>query len=75
MIVYAPEAMPAPPAPATARPTMRVVLFLDTAQMRLPTSKMKIATMKLVFSGKYLYALPQVDWKDARVRKNADPYL
>jgi hypothetical protein len=54
---------------------MRVVLFLDTAQMRLPTSKMKIATMKLVFSGKYLYALPQVDWKDARVRKNADPYL
>ena len=31
MIVYAPEAMPAPPAPAMARPTMRVVEFLATA--------------------------------------------
>ena len=61
MMVYAPEAIPAPPAPAMARPTMRVVLLFATAQMREPTSKMKMAMRKLSFRGKYLYALPHVD--------------
>jgi len=28
----------------------------------------------VIFKGKYLYALPHVDWKDAIVRKKADPY-
>lgn len=31
MIVYAPEAMPAPPAPEIALPTMSDVLFFETA--------------------------------------------
>lgn len=48
MIVYAPEAMPAPPAPAMALPTIRVVEFLATAQMRLPISKMPIAVRKVI---------------------------
>jgi hypothetical protein len=48
MIVYAPEAMPAPPAPAIARPTIKVVEFLATAHMRLPTSKIAMAVRKVV---------------------------
>jgi len=30
--------------------------------------------MKVLFSGKNLNALPQVDWKAAPVRRNAEPY-
>jgi hypothetical protein len=48
MIVYAPEAIPAPPAPAMARPTIKVVEFLATAHIKLPTSKMAIAVRKVV---------------------------
>jgi len=73
-MVYAPDAIPAPPAPAIARPTIRAVLLGATAQMRLPSSKMAIERRKTVLRGKYLYALPQVDWKEATVRKNAEPY-
>lgn len=58
MMVYAPEPMPAAPTPAMARPTMRATLVGATPQMREPTSKMKMATRKLIFRGKYLYALP-----------------
>jgi hypothetical protein len=71
---YLPLAIPAPPAPAIARPTIRVVELLATAQIRLPTSKIKMLMRKDILSGKYLYALPQVDWKDARVKKKAEPY-
>lgn len=74
MMVYDPEAIPAPPAPAIARPTMRVVLLLATAQMRDPTSKMKMLIRKLNLRGKYLYALPHVDWKAPSVKKKAEPY-
>jgi hypothetical protein len=35
---------------------------------------MAIDTRKAVFSGKYLYALPHVDWNEATVRKKAEPY-
>ena len=28
----------------------------------------------MIFRGKYLYPLPQVDWKAPTVKKNADPY-
>jgi hypothetical protein len=35
---------------------------------------MQMAQIKAALSGKNLYTLPQVDWKAARVRKNADPY-
>lgn len=54
MMVYAPDAIPAPPAPAMARPTIKVVLFLATPQMREPSSKMKMLIKKLSLSGKYL---------------------
>jgi hypothetical protein len=74
MIVYTPEATPAPPDPATARPTIRVVEFFDTPQIKLPTSNTNTLTRNPVFRGKYLYTLPQVDWKDATVRKKALPY-
>lgn len=74
MIVYAPLPIPAPPMPATARPTMRVVLFLATAQIKEPTSKIKIETRKVLFRGKYLYPFPHVDWNEANVRKKALPY-
>lgn len=57
-----------------ARPTMSVVEFLATAQIREPSSKMRIVTRKVVFRGKYLYAFPQVAWKAATVKKNAEPY-
>ncbi len=42
MMVYAPEAIPAPPRPATALPTMRVVELFATAQIKLPSSKKKM---------------------------------
>ena len=38
-----PEKRPAVPIPATARPTMKVVEFCATAEIKLPTSKMKTA--------------------------------
>ena len=60
MRVYAPVPMPAAPTPAMARPTMRVSELGATPQMRLPTSKMKMASRKVIFSGKYLKALPPV---------------
>lgn len=53
-IMYEPEVIPAPPIPAIARPMMRAVEVGATAQMRLPTSKMKTAKRKTVFTGKYL---------------------
>jgi hypothetical protein len=40
----APEKTPADPMPATARPTMRVTEFCATPQMRLPSSKMQMAS-------------------------------
>ena len=61
MIVYVPEAMPAPPAPATARPTMSVVELLATAHIKLPSSKIKMLRRKVGLSGKYFSALPHVD--------------
>jgi hypothetical protein len=63
--------MPALPIPATALPTMRVVLFLATAQIKEPISKMNIAPKKGLLRGKYLYSLPHVDWNEAKVRKKA----
>jgi hypothetical protein len=74
-MVYTPDIIPAPPTPATALPTIKVVGLLATPQMRLPTSKMKMEMIKVVFSGKYLYAFPHVDWKDASVMRKAEPYL
>lgn len=53
-IVYTPGAIPEAPTPAIARPTIRVVEFRATAQIKLPTSNMKIDTRKLVLRGKYL---------------------
>lgn len=43
MMVYEPELMPAAPTPAKARPTMRAALLGATAQIRNPSSKMKMA--------------------------------
>jgi len=40
--------------PAIARPTIKVVLFCATAQIRLPSSKIKIEMRKVGLSGKYL---------------------
>lgn len=54
MMVYAPDAIPAPPSPAMARPTMSAVELGATPQIRDPSSKMKMAIKKVVFSGKYL---------------------
>jgi hypothetical protein len=73
-MVYAPLAIPAPPAPAMARPTIKVVEFLATAHTRLPISKIIMLIKNELLSGKYLYALPQVDWNEAIVRKKAEPY-
>jgi hypothetical protein len=66
--------MPAPPITATALPTMRVVLFLATAQIKEPISKTNIAPKKVLLRGKYLYSLPRVDWNEAKVRKKALAY-
>lgn len=66
--------MPEPPRPETARPTISVVEFWATAAIRLPISKIKMATRKLVLRGKYLYTLPHVDWKAPIVMKYAEPY-
>ena len=35
---------------------------------------MTMVSMKVLFKGKNLNALPQVDWKAAPVRRKADPY-
>lgn len=60
MRVYAPVATPAAPTPAMARPTMRVTESGATPQMRLPTSNIRMDRRKVIFSGKYLKALPPV---------------
>ena len=74
MMVYAPEPIPAAPNPAIARPTMSALLLGETPQIREPSSKVKRLMRKLIFNGKYLYALPHADWKPPRVRKKADEY-
>lgn len=66
--------MPAAPIPATALPTMSVVLFWATAQINEPISKVEMAPKKVVLRGKYLYPLPHVDWNEAMVRKKALAY-
>ncbi len=43
IFMNAPEATPAAPRPAMARPTIKAVLLGATAQIRLPSSKMKTA--------------------------------
>jgi hypothetical protein len=68
-IVYTPGATPEAPTPAIERPTITVVEFLATALIKLPISKMRIATRKLVLRGKYLYTLPHCDWNAPSVRK------
>ena len=72
MIMYAPLAIPAPPTPARARPKISAVGLGKTPQMRLPSSKMKIDRMKVYLRSRNSKALPQVDWKAARVKKKAD---
>jgi hypothetical protein len=74
IIVYDPDPTPAPPTPAMARPTMRAGEFGATPQIRLPSSKMKMAIRKLILRGKYLYTLPHIDWKPPSVMKKAEPY-
>ena len=54
MMVYAPDAIPAPPRPAIARPTIRVVLLLATPQIKLPTSNQKMEIRKTHLRSKYL---------------------
>lgn len=70
----APDATPAAPNPAIARPTIRAVLFGATAQIRLPSSKMNTESRYVHLRGKYLKALPQGEVKAATVRKKAEPY-
>jgi hypothetical protein len=65
--------MPAPPTPASARPKINAVELGATPQMRLPTSKINTDSKKVYFRSQNLNALPQVDWKAARVRKKAEP--
>lgn len=66
--------MPAPPMPAMARPMMRMKDVGAAPHRRLPTSNTMMEDKKVVLRGKYLYALPQVDWKPAVVMKNAELY-
>lgn len=73
-MVVPPVAIPAPPTPEMARPTIRAMGFGATPQIRLPSSNRKSVTRKVNFKGKYLYALPQDDWKPPRHIKYADPY-
>ena len=73
-MVYVPEPMPAAPRPAMARPTMSAVLLGATPQTREPSSKTKMEERKVIFSGKYLYALPHADWKPPMVMKKAALY-
>lgn len=53
---------------------MRAGLLGARAHIRLPISKMMIEAKKTARREKYLYALPQTDWKAARARKKAEPY-
>lgn len=47
---------------------------VDIPQSALPASKITSASTNDHLNGKFLYIFPQKDWKDARVRKYADPY-
>jgi hypothetical protein len=52
-MIKAPEKMPADPKPATARPMMSVKLELATPQIKLPSSKMPMATRYVHLTLKY----------------------
>lgn len=69
-----PIVTPEPLTPWITRPTIKVVEFLATAQMVLPTSNMRIPIKYHSLIGKYLKIFPQVDWKPANVMKYAAPY-
>jgi hypothetical protein len=50
------------------------LLDRDIPQIKLPISKRDEEAMKIGFSGKYLYSLPQVAWNAESATKKADPY-
>lgn len=61
--------------PAMARPTIKVVEFCATAQIRLPTSNMNTAPRKADLMSKRLYMLPNMGWSAVVVRKYAEPSI
>jgi len=58
MMIKAPEAMPEPPRPATARPTIRALLVGASPQTRDPISKMAMAARKVYLIEKLEYTRP-----------------
>jgi hypothetical protein len=49
MIAYPPLVTPAPPRPAIALPTINMVELVATPQIKLPSSKQKIAKKYIIF--------------------------
>lgn len=71
-IVMPPENRPAPPAPAMARPTISIGLFLAVAQTMLPTSNMANATTNVHLTSKYVYVLPKEGCREVVHSRYAD---
>lgn len=69
-----PTVTPELPTPCVARPTIKVVGLLATAQMMLPTSNMRISIKYQSSIGRCLKSSPQVDCKPPKVTKYAAPY-
>ncbi|CAG8970717.1 hypothetical protein HYALB_00001498 [Hymenoscyphus albidus] len=59
--IVPPVETPAPPTPASARPTMSTMEFGAIPQIKLPISKSRMDVMKVDFKRKYLKAFPQED--------------
>jgi len=74
MIKIAPVKIPLLPRPATARPTISMLLFRAAPQMMLPSSNKKMPDRKTGLVGKKVYIRPYSKMKPAAVSMYALPY-
>lgn len=68
-IIIEPVNRPPTPAPAMARPTIRVLLLVAVAQIREPSSKMAMAARNVYLILKIEYILPKLGCNAAFVSK------
>jgi hypothetical protein len=74
MIKILPGKIPPLPNPAMARPTINAAEVGATPQIKEPSSKRKIATSKVHFTGYNVYSLPNKSVTEHMPRKYTLPY-
>jgi len=66
MIVIAPFMIPDAPDPATARPTMNILEFVEIAHIKEPSSKTIRKERNVYYNPKYIKLGLQLEWYDEK---------